>query len=156
MIFISVVPHHFYHSNFSNPPTRIHEIFILPKLGDMAVRLMNGGTAIFRCCAVSPPLTALRCCVRHRNHVQLHSSTCFSISRRLRCRRISFGYDIRRYSAQSLVDLVVEELESLRKRGLARASNKYGNGYACFFLFKHNLNLFLNISVAIELDTSRI
>lgn len=84
---------------------------------------MNGGSAIFRCGAVSPPLTALRCCLRH---AQLHSSTCFSVSGRLRCRSISFGYErveIRRYSAQSLLDMLLK-LESFPKRGVARASNK--------------------------------
>ncbi|XP_041999122.1 ribonuclease II, chloroplastic/mitochondrial-like isoform X1 [Salvia splendens] len=91
----------------------------------MAVRLVSG----FRCCTVTPSPAALRCCLRHHNHVHLHSSTCFSISRRLRCRLISFGYEaVRRYSAQSLVDMVMEELDSIRKRGIARASNKLGLG----------------------------
>ncbi|XP_042046100.1 ribonuclease II, chloroplastic/mitochondrial-like isoform X2 [Salvia splendens] len=89
----------------------------------MAVRLVNG----YRCCTVSPSPTALRCFLHHHNNFQLHSSTCFSISRRLRCRRISFGYEsVRRYPAQSLVDMVMEELHSIRKRGVARASNKLG------------------------------
>ncbi|KAK6146914.1 hypothetical protein DH2020_017826 [Rehmannia glutinosa] len=92
----------------------------------MAVRVMNGST-IFRCCAVSPPPTALRCCLHQHKSVQCHSSTRFSISRRFHCRLISFGYGgvaVRGYSTQSLVDMVVEELASLRKRGRVRASNK--------------------------------
>ncbi|GFQ04786.1 ribonuclease ii chloroplastic/mitochondrial [Phtheirospermum japonicum] len=97
----------------------------------MAVRVMNGST-IFRCCTVSPPLAALRCCLhstqRQHRSVECHSSTRFSISRRIQCRLISSGYGRvairRRYSTQSLVDMVVEELDSLRKRGRVRASNK--------------------------------
>ncbi|KAL3839520.1 hypothetical protein ACJIZ3_024111 [Penstemon smallii] len=93
----------------------------------MAVRVMNG-SAIFRCCAVSPPpVAALRCCL-YQQHYQIHSSsTRLSISRRHNYRLVSFGcrrLAIRRYSAPSLVDLVVEELKLLRKRGIVRASNK--------------------------------
>ncbi|KAL0309864.1 UNVERIFIED_CONTAM: Ribonuclease II, chloroplastic/mitochondrial [Sesamum radiatum] len=92
----------------------------------MAVRVMNG-TGIFRCCGVSPPVTALRCCVHQHKSVHFHSSTRYSMARRLHCRLISFLHGvvgIRRYSAQSLVEVFVEELESLRKRGSVRASNK--------------------------------
>ncbi|KAK4480956.1 hypothetical protein RD792_011818 [Penstemon davidsonii] len=96
----------------------------------MAVRVMNG-SAIFRCCAVSPPpVAALRCCLYQQHYhqsIQFHSSsTCLSISRRHNYRLVSFGcrrVAIRRYSAPSLVDLVVEELKLLRKRGIVRASN---------------------------------
>lgn len=116
----------------------------------MAVRLMNGGSPVFRCCAVSPPLATLRCCLRHHKFVQFHSSASFSISRRFRCCRASFGHErvaVRRYSAHSLVDLVVEELASLRKRRVARASNKYVilNYVFVFFLLQHNLCFFLNV-----------
>ncbi|KAL8039374.1 hypothetical protein ABFX02_10G032800 [Erythranthe guttata] len=93
----------------------------------MAVRVMNG-TAVFRCCVVSPPLSAIRCCLhQQKSVVQCHSSSRFSISRRLHYRLVSFGcgrVSISRYSTQSLVDFVVEELESLRKRGRVRAVNK--------------------------------
>ncbi|KAL8508719.1 hypothetical protein ACS0TY_019106 [Phlomoides rotata] len=96
----------------------------------MALRFMNG-SAVLRCCAVSPPLTSLRCCLHHHNNnlcVHSHSSIRFSISRRLHSRLIAFGYGrltIRRHSAQSLVDMVVEELDSLRHRRRVRAaSNK--------------------------------
>ncbi|PIN04763.1 Exoribonuclease II [Handroanthus impetiginosus] len=92
----------------------------------MAVRVMNG-SAFFRCCAASTPLATFRCCLHQRNSVQFHSSSRFSTSRRLHYRLIYFGYGeftIRKHSTQSLVDMVVEELESLRKRGRVRASNK--------------------------------
>ncbi|KAL0338307.1 UNVERIFIED_CONTAM: Ribonuclease II, chloroplastic/mitochondrial [Sesamum angustifolium] len=92
----------------------------------MAVRVVNG-TGIFRCCGVSPPVTALRCCVHQHKSVHFHSSTRYSMARRHHCRLISFLHGvvgIRRYSAQSLVEVFVEELESLRKRGSVRASNK--------------------------------
>ncbi|KAL3628640.1 ribonucleotide-diphosphate reductase subunit rnr1 [Castilleja foliolosa] len=97
----------------------------------MAVRVMNG-SSIFRCCTVSAPVGAIRCCL-HSTHRQHSSSRClsstpFSISRRIECRLISSGYGKvairRRYSTQSLVDMVAEELDSLRKRSTVRASNK--------------------------------
>ncbi|KAL6574712.1 ribonucleotide-diphosphate reductase subunit rnr1 [Orobanche minor] len=96
----------------------------------MAVRVMNG-TTIFRCCAVSPPVAALKCCLHssHRQNkaVRCHSSIRFSISPSIQCRLISPGSGmvaIRRHSTKSLVDMVVEELKSLHKRGIVRASNK--------------------------------
>ncbi|XP_051131032.1 ribonuclease II, chloroplastic/mitochondrial [Andrographis paniculata] len=92
----------------------------------MAVRVVNGAT-ILRCCAVSPSLATVRCCVQLSRTGPFYSSTRCSISRQLCCRVISFGFGsvaTRRYSAQSLVDVVLEELESLRKRGKVRASNK--------------------------------
>ncbi|KAG8376904.1 hypothetical protein BUALT_Bualt09G0112700 [Buddleja alternifolia] len=89
----------------------------------MAVRVMNSA-GLFRCCAPSPPLAAVRCCLHHHKSVKFHSHTGFSISRRHQYRLVSFGCAIRRYSAQSLVDMFVGELESLRKCGRVRASNK--------------------------------
>lgn len=143
----------FYHSKFCN---KFHDFFVFSELGDMAVRLMNGGSPIFRCCAVSPPLTALRCCLRSHRHAQFHSSAVFSVPRRLRRCRASFGYErvaVRRYSAQNLVDLVMEELESFRKRrgGVARAANKYAVNsdfpFLCFLLLRHDFCFVLYVSV---------
>ncbi|CAI9780120.1 unnamed protein product [Fraxinus pennsylvanica] len=99
----------------------------------MAVRAMNG-SAILRCCAASPPIAAVRCCVHQYKGVHFHrgrQSTKLgfrlSIFQRNYNQVISVGdriVAIRNYSVQSLVDMVVEELESLRKRGRVRASNK--------------------------------
>ncbi|CAA0830512.1 Ribonuclease II- chloroplastic/mitochondrial [Striga hermonthica] len=92
----------------------------------MAVRVMNGRT-LFRCCAVSPPLPAVRCCQRRHKSARCRSLDRLFISRRIQCRLASYGYGIipvRQYSAQSLVDMVMGELESLRKRVRVRASNK--------------------------------
>ncbi|KAL2533764.1 Ribonuclease II [Abeliophyllum distichum] len=97
----------------------------------MAVRAMNG-SAILRCCAASPPIAAIRCCLHQYKAVQFHRcghSTKLGVSIfRRNCNQVisvgSGSVAIRRYSVQSLVDTVMEELESLRKRCRVRASNK--------------------------------
>ncbi|XP_075509227.1 ribonuclease II, chloroplastic/mitochondrial [Primulina tabacum] len=99
--------------------------FPFPKLEHMAVRVINGG-AIIRFCAASPPFAASICCLNQHRAVQFHSSPRLSILGRCHY-QLRFGYGglaIRRWSAQSLVDMVVEELELLRQRGGIRASNK--------------------------------
>ncbi|GER54374.1 ribonuclease II/R family protein [Striga asiatica] len=93
----------------------------------MAIRVMNGRT-LFRCCTMSPPLPAVRCCQRRHKFARCRSPDRLFISRRIQCRLASYGYGlvpVRQYSAQSLVDMVIGQLESLRKRGRVRASNKY-------------------------------
>lgn len=100
----------------------------------MAVRAMNG-SAILRCCTASPPIAAIRCCVHQYKAVHFHrggqsTKLGFPLSILQRSyNKVSNVGDrivaIRKYSVQSLVDMVVEELESLRKRGRVRASNKY-------------------------------
>lgn len=120
----------------------------------MALRFMNGSGAVLRCCAVSPPLAPLRCCLHHHSSnlcVHSHSSIRFSISRRLHNRLIAFGYgrfSIRRHSVQSLVDLVIEELDSLRNRSRVRAaSSKYENVYihVCAFLTSNLVDISIGI-----------
>ncbi|XP_059647072.1 ribonuclease II, chloroplastic/mitochondrial isoform X2 [Cornus florida] len=92
----------------------------------MAVRAANS-CSIFRS-ASSPPSAVFRCRLHQFRSLQYrrHSELGFRFSI-IRSERHLFGHgSIRRYSVQSLVATVMEELEALRKRRRVRASNKMG------------------------------
>ncbi|OIT01160.1 PREDICTED: ribonuclease II, chloroplastic/mitochondrial [Nicotiana attenuata] len=88
----------------------------------MAVRAMNS-CVIFRSAATPPLAASRRCCVRqfttsrNRKHLNLHSF--------LRCTPYPLSHvTVRSYSVHNLVEMVMEELASIRKRGRVRATSK--------------------------------
>uniref|UniRef100_M1AH73 EMB2730 n=1 Tax=Solanum tuberosum TaxID=4113 RepID=M1AH73_SOLTU len=91
----------------------------------MAVRAMNS-CVIFRSAATPPLAVSRRCCClrlltassRHRNRSISHSF--------LRCAPYPLSHvTVRSYSVQNLVEMVMEELASIHKRGRVRATSKY-------------------------------
>ncbi|KAH0737014.1 hypothetical protein KY290_035719 [Solanum tuberosum] len=90
----------------------------------MAVRAMNT-CVIFRSAATPPLAVSRRCCClrlltassRHRNRSNSHSF--------LRCAPYPLSHvTVRSYSVQNLVEMVMEELASIHKRGRVRATSK--------------------------------
>ncbi|XP_075078835.1 ribonuclease II, chloroplastic/mitochondrial isoform X3 [Nicotiana tabacum] len=88
----------------------------------MALRAMNS-CVIFRSAATPPLAASRRCCVRQfttsrsRKHLNLHSF--------LRCTPYPLSHvTVRSYSVHNLVEMVMEELASIRKRGRVRATSK--------------------------------